>query len=149
MDNKNKKSIPLSVFVIVVVSIIAIAAAVVIVILNKNQTDTPDNSSHIVQKNTTQSTMDEIELSLEIEREKTDLSNIRTAYGEIYAEFLLNDNAELTIEVESKQKHEGWQKNPVPEINGYYFDASTTGYIVGMKVLDNGDATIVVNSIDP
>ena len=46
---------------------------------------------------------------LERSREATDIANVRSAYAEVMTNYLVDEDADFTIDVESKQGLDGWQ----------------------------------------
>lgn len=74
---------------------------------------------------------------LERSREATDTANVRSAYAEVMTQYLLDENANFTIDVESKQGVDGWQTTPVPvlvyQTNGTQTDYPIPAANVGQK----------------
>ena len=80
---------------------------------------------------------------LERSREATDIANVRSAYAEVMTNYLVDEDATFTIDVESKQGVDGWQGDAgvlVYQTNGaqsdYPIPAAGSGktYTVGITV---------------
>ena len=89
---------------------------------------------------------------LEKSREATDLSNIRSAYATLVADYLNNDSAATakSVEVDAKQKEDGWKISHELEVmrdgsaSAYSienYNEGTTSWVVTI----NNDGTIEVS----
>ena len=107
-----------------------------------------------VELDTTEPVVSEPMVS-ELVREQTDMSEIRSAFAEVVSLYLVGESP-TQIYIPANQSEPGWQTTPTPcltysidnRIDNCYFDASVTGYMVGIEVDENGWVKPVVTALD-
>lgn len=136
--------------IVAIICIVALLAVIDNAISNKKS-----EVDNLIEKADEQ--IDSAKLRLEELREATDMANIRSAYAEVVADYLINLDETVTVTVYAQQTIKGWQTDPEPYLTygtsdgtakDYHFPASTSGYIVGIEVYGDGWCRPVITPMD-
>lgn len=136
--------------IIAIICIVALLAVIDHAISNK-KSDVDDLAEKM------DDLIDELKAQLEETREATDVTNIRSAWADVVADYLTNLDETVTVTVYAQQTIKGWQTDPEPYLTygtsdgtakDYHFPASTSGYIVGIEVYGDGWCRPVITPMD-